>query len=208
MHGFDRGAWEQQSLLALESGHSSVRGICLCVWNMCCLELAFQVMTLLLLFCLQRPSRVPRRAWTPFSALGGARVLVSSPSHKAAKAVSGAWASGQEGSIRGPQSHAFRPEAPPDPALQRPEQELLCHPHPPVGQQRYRVHAVCGEHGAGVPGGGGPEAGAAGGKGASVVGGCAGAQPQEPAAFSWHLPGFSASAWFRSILLFLAWPRS
>ena len=98
-------------------------------------------------------------------------MLVSSPSHKAAKAISGAWASGQEGSIRGPQSHAFRPEAPPDPALQRPEQELLCHPHPPVGQQRYRVHTVCGEHGAGVPGGGGPEAGAAGGKRASVAGG-------------------------------------
>lgn len=84
------------------------------------------------------------------------------PRHEAAKAISRAWAPGHEGGIPGLQSHAFRPEAAPDAALQRPEQELLCHSHPPVGQQCYRVHAVRGEHGAGVPGGGGPEAGAAG----------------------------------------------
>ena len=69
-----------------------------------------------------------------------------------------------EGSIPGLQSHAFRPEAAPDAALQRPEQELLCHPHSPAGQQCHRMHAVRGEHGAGVPGGGGPEAGAARGE--------------------------------------------
>lgn len=62
------------------------------------------------------------------------------------------------------ESHAFRPEAPKDPALQRPEQELLCHPDPPAGQQCHRVHTVSGKHGAGVPGGCGPEAGAAGGE--------------------------------------------
>lgn len=142
---------------------------------MCRLELPFQLVTLLLHLCLQRPSGAPRRAWTPFSA----RVVV--PHHEAAKAISRAWAPGHEGSIPGLQSHAFRPEAAPDAALQRPEQELLCHPHSPAGQQCHRVHAVCGEHGAGVPGGGGPEAGAAGGKGACVRSGAATAQPGDPA---------------------------
>ena len=80
----------------LGSGCSSVRGGVLTYvesvpyppW------LPFQLMTLLLLFCLQPSSRVPHRAWTPFSVSGGARVVVSSPSHETAKAISGAWAPG------------------------------------------------------------------------------------------------------------------
>lgn len=171
----------------------SLRGMCSCGRNVCRLELPFQPVTLLLHLCLQRPSGAPRRAWTPFSAPGGARVVV--PRHEAAKAISRAWAPGHEGGIPGLQSHAFRPEAAPDAALQRPEQELLCHSHPPVGQQCYRVHAVRGEHGAGVPGGGGPEAGAAGGKGARVRSGEAAVRPGA---------GLSASAWFPSILCFPA----
>lgn len=98
--------------------------------------------------------------------------MVSSPRHEAAEAVSGPWAPGEEGGVGGPPRHAFRPEAPPDAALQRPEQELLCHAHPPAGQQCDRVHAVGGEHRAGVPGGRGPEAGVAGGK--SLCGGVKG----------------------------------
>ena len=159
MHGFHQGAWEHQSLQALES----VPQEDVLMWEECVLPGAFlPALTMLLHLCLQRPSGAPRRAWTPFSAPGGARVVV--PRHEAAKAISGAWAPGHEGSIPGLQSHAFRPEAAPDAALQRPEQELLCHPHSPAGQQCHRMHAVRGEHGAGVPGGGGPEAGAARGE--------------------------------------------
>lgn len=108
---------------------------------------------------------------------------VSSPSHEAAEAVAGPWAPGEEGGVRGPHSHAFRPEAPPDAALQRPEQELLCHADPPAGQQCHRVHTVGGEHGAGVPGGRGPEAGVAGGKS-----GCAGRGPSQNSPGAGHLP--------------------
>lgn len=128
----------------------------------CRAQLPFQPVTSPLLFCSQPSSGVPHRAWAPFSVPGGARAFVSSsPSHETAKATPGAWAPGEQGGVQAPHSHAFRPEAPPDTALQRPEQELLCHAHPPVGQQCYRVYPVGGKHGAGVPGGCGPEAGAA-----------------------------------------------
>lgn len=136
---------------------------------------------------------------------------MSSTSHEAAKAVPGTWAPGEEGGVGGPHRHAFRPEAPPDTALQRPEQELLCHTDPPSGQQCDRVHAVGGEHRAGVPGGGGPEAGVAGGKSvcaggrgclsqsslrgsAPALGTCLAFQPQPPGC--------------RRILLSVAWARS
>lgn len=121
---------------------------------------------------------------------------MSSTSHEAAKAVPGTWAPGEEGGVGGPHRHAFRPEAPPDTALQRPEQELLCHTDPPSGQQCDRVHAVGGEHRAGVPGGGGPEAGVAGGK-SVCVGGRGGLNQSSlrgSAPCPWHLPCFSAPA--------------
>lgn len=140
--------------------------------------------------------------------------MVSSPRHEAAEAFSGAWAPGEEGGVGGPPRHAFRPEAPPDAALQRPEQELLCHAHPPAGQQCDRVHAVGGEHRAGVPGGGGSEAGVAGGK--SV---CWGVEwGRGVVLLSWNSPKgpppcplaparlSSPSLVFRRILLSLAWP--
>lgn len=62
-------------------------------------------------------------------------------------------------------SHAFRAQTAADPALQRPQQELLRDQDPSAGQQRDRVHPVRGEHGAGVPGGCGSEAGVTRGKG-------------------------------------------
>lgn len=70
----------------------------------------------------------------------------------------------EEGGVPRPESHAFRPEAPQDSALQCPEQELLCYPDPPTGQQCHRVHAVGGEHRAGMPGGRGSETGTKGGE--------------------------------------------
>lgn len=62
-------------------------------------------------------------------------------------------------------SHAFRAETAADPALQCPEQELLCDQDPSAGQQRDRVHPVRGKHRAGVPGSCRSEAGITRGKG-------------------------------------------
>lgn len=62
-----------------------------------------------------------------------------------------------------PASHALPAEAAAHKALQCPEQELLCDAYPPAGQQCDWMHAVSGEYGTGMSGGGGPKAGAAGG---------------------------------------------
>lgn len=124
------------SQVACGSGGSSVVGR---GWRLCVEDgpshrpLPFQLLTLLLLFCLQSSCRVPHWAWPPFPVSGGARLVVPSPSPETAKAISATWAPAPEGRVRGPQSHAFRPEAPPDTALQCPEQELLRDPDPPVG---------------------------------------------------------------------------
>lgn len=102
--------------------------------------------------------------WTAGCVSGAEQCQLKEPCRPAPRSADSCGKSPGQGSLP-PASHAFRAQTAADPALQRAEQELLRDPDPAAGQQRDRVHAVRGEHGAGVPGSCGAEARIARGKG-------------------------------------------